>query len=498
MTTLRPYQDQAVAAIEHAICDGYDVLFVLPTGGGKTEIAKKVAENAVACGQRVLILTHRREILFQTSRTFCWDQIGLIKAGLSIDLNCPIQIASIQTLWMRCLRTNKLPLPAADLIIIDEAHHIRAKTWSRILEAYPNARRLGLTATPCRGDGRGLGNYFNKLIDGPQIPDLIKEKYLIPTIYFAPVDPDLKGVGTSQGDYVLEQLATRVDRPDLVGNIISDWSKHGENRKTIIFAVNVGHSRHIRDEFAKAGIKAEHIDGSTPKPERDAVLERLKSGDTEIVCNCNVLTEGFDAPQVSCIVLARPTKQLGLFRQMAGRGLRPCEGKSNLRLLDHSGAVFRHGALEDPVIWELAEDRRAENKVHASLSKAEQRNRFVDCSQCGALRTRGEVCPNCGFLPQRRAAAISFRDGELAQVNAGGRNASSYSREERDRWMRELTFICQKRGYKPGWAAHKYKTKFGVWPRYGVLVEPIPASVEVLAWVRSRDIAFAKARGSAA
>jgi DNA repair protein RadD len=497
MTALRQYQINAVTDIEQALAAGFNVLFVLPTGAGKTIIATAIVESYAAAGKRVLILTHRREILRQTSKTFCWDH-GLVQAGLEVDLSYPIQIASIQTLWSRW-QSGKISLPAAQLIVIDEAHHVRANTWSKLLLEYPNARRLGLTATPCRGDGRGLGNYFNKLIEGPQIPELINAQpsYLVKTVYFAPVDPDLKGVGTRQGDYVIEQLAQRIDRPDLVGNIVSDWHKHAENRKTMIFAVNVAHSINIRDEFIKAGIRCEHIDGSTPKPERDAALGRLKSGDTQIVCNCNVLTEGFDAPEVSCIVLARPTKQLGLFRQMAGRGLRPCENKSDLRLLDHSGAVFRHGALEDPILWQLAEDQRAKNTIHSKLTSTQQRDRFVDCKSCGALRTPGQACPNCGFLPQRRGDAISFRDGELARVNAGGRNVSSYGAAERQRWLQELAHIGRARSYKAGWASYKYKDKFGLWPPYGIAVTPKPATAEVLGWVRSRDIAFAKARQKA-
>ena len=177
-------------------------LYVLPTGGGKTIIAASVIERAVERGDRVLVLTHRREILRQTSLKLPIDH-GLIQAGLNIDLSYPVQVASVQTLWARCMRTDKSPLPAADLIIIDEAHHVAARTWRLILEAYPNARRIGLTATPCRSDGRGLGNYFDELILGPQIPELIAQKHLVRTIYYAPAEPDLKGVETRQGDYAI-------------------------------------------------------------------------------------------------------------------------------------------------------------------------------------------------------------------------------------------------------------------------------------------------------
>jgi DNA repair protein RadD len=499
MTDLRPYQSQAIVDIELAINDAEAPLYVLPTGAGKTVVAAQIIERAVAAGKRVLVLTHRREILKQTSLKLSGGNFehGLIQAGLNVDLEYPVQIASIQTLWARCMRTDKVPLPAANLIIIDEAHHVAARTWRKIVEAYPNARRIGLTATPCRSDGRGLGNYFTKIIEGPQIPELIAGEWLVPTIYYVPVDPDLRGVQTRQGDYVVSQLADRMNRDDLVGDVVSTWHRFGERRKTLVFCVDVAHSVHVKNEFVNSGVRAEHIDGSTPKPDRDAALARLASGEIELITNCMVLTEGFDSPSVACVVLARPTKQLGLFRQMAGRGLRPAPGKNNLILIDHSGAVYRHGLLEDRVEWTLDVSKRAENPTHSCRSQA-QTSRLIECSQCGAVRTAGEPCGHCGFMPQRRSEAIVFRDGELAPVNRNSRIANSMiDPHQRMRWHAELTYIAAERGYRPGWAAHKYKEKFGTWPATRA-IKPIRPSPEILSWVRSRNIAYAKGRQKAA
>lgn len=187
MSELRDYQIKAVEAVERAI----RALYVLPTGGGKTVIAACVVERAVRRDERVLILTRRREILKQTSLKLPMDH-GLIRAGLNVNLGYPVQVASVQTLWARCMRTDKIPLPTANLIIIDEAHHVAARSWQLIMEAYPNARRIGFTATPCRSDGRGLGNYFDQIIEGPEISDLIAQKHLVRTIYYAPADPRSK------------------------------------------------------------------------------------------------------------------------------------------------------------------------------------------------------------------------------------------------------------------------------------------------------------------
>jgi DNA repair protein RadD len=206
-----------------------------------------------------------------------------------------------------------------------------------------------LTATPCRGDGRGLGGIFETMIECPQVSELIEKEHLVKSIVYAPVDPDLKGVGTRNGDFVEAQLADRMDRPKLIDDVVTHWHKYGGGRKTVVFGVNVAHSIHLRDEFRLSGVRAEHIDGATPKDERDAILARLASGEIEMVTNCMVLTEGWDMPEVSCCILARPTKKMGLYRQMVGRVLRPAPGKTNAIILDHSGAVYLHGQPADHV-----------------------------------------------------------------------------------------------------------------------------------------------------
>ena len=410
--SLREYQTKDIEDIETELGRGEHVLYVLPTGGGKTIVATSIIERAVARDQRVLVLTHRREILKQTSLKLPIDH-GLIQAGLNMDLSYPVQIASIQTLWARCMRTDKVSFPSADLILM------RPITFLANLEVDPRGisqrASVGSTATPCRSDGRGLGNFFDTIVEGPQVAELIEQKHLVPTVYYAPVEPDLKGVETRQGDYAINQLADRMNRDDLVGDVVSTWHRYGERQKTLVFAVDVAHSVHVKDEFVRSGVRAEHVDGSTPKEERDAILARLASGETELVSNCMVLTEGFDLPAIGCIVLARPTKQLGLFRQMAGRGLRPAEGKSNWILIDHSGAVYRHGLLEDPIKWTLDTDKRAENPTHQSRSTSVF-SKLLECRQCGALRKGGEACGHCGFLPKRRPEAILFAEGELAEV----------------------------------------------------------------------------------
>ena len=235
MTSLRPYQSAIVAKCDDVVANGKRrPIVVAPTGAGKTVIAAAMIKTAIAQSRRVLVLGHTREIIKQSSLKLSGYGIehGIIQAGLVIDLGQSVQVGSIQTLWSRAMRTDRMPLPAADLLIIDEAHHCPANTYRRIIESYPNAVLIGLTATPCRGDGRGLGGIFQTMIETPQVADLIKQGYLVGTRVYAACDPDLRGVRTQAGDYVESQLAERMDRDNLVGDIVTHWHKYGVPRKT--------------------------------------------------------------------------------------------------------------------------------------------------------------------------------------------------------------------------------------------------------------------------
>jgi DNA repair protein RadD len=392
---LRPYQSNVIEEFHRRVEAGiHRIILTAPTGSGKTIIGADIIRDYARRAKTVLVLAHRREIISQTSQKLFAAGIahGIIQAGIKPRQLELVQVASIQTLWTRTKHTGTMEFPPADLLAIDESHHCPAQTYRAIIESYPDAILIGMTATPCRGDGRGLGGIFQEMIECPQVPELIEGGYLVRTRVYAPVDPDLKGVRTVAGDYNEKQLAGRMDRPQLVGDICTHWHKFGERRKTVAFATSVGHSIHIRDEFVRSGVRAEHIDGSTPKPERDASLARLASGEIELVSNCMVLTEGWDMPAVGCCILARPTKKMGLYRQMIGRVLRPADGKPDAIILDHSGAVYRHGFVEDRVEWTLDPDKKAVAPRHQQRER--QSTRLIECSQCGVVGTAGEPCWN--------------------------------------------------------------------------------------------------------
>jgi superfamily II DNA or RNA helicase len=498
MTELRRYQIEVVVAFNRACAEGKQrIMMVMPTGGGKTIVSAAIIRQWVDAFKHVLVLAHRREIIAQTSAKLRDQNIshGIIQAGFSPRPLERVQVASIQTLHRRAIHAESMDLPPADLLWIDEGHHCPAKTYRKIIEAYPNAVVLGSTATPCRGDGRGLGGIFETIIESPQVADLIAQGHLVKTRVYAPAIPDLKGVKVQAGDYVESQLAERMDRVELIGDIVTHWHKFSERRKTVAFAVNVAHSVHLRDEFVRSDVRAEHIDGGTPKSERDATLARLASGGIDLVTNCMVLTEGWDMPEVGCCILARPTKKMGLYRQMIGRVLRPADNKPDAIILDHSGTVFRHGFAEDFVEWTLEPDRRAESPVHLKRGERGSASRLIECTNCGAVRVTGEPCFHCGFLPQTPPRPVAVQVGELGLVD-GQRRVKIDINDPlvRDQWLAMLTHIANERDYKPGWIAHKFREKFGGWPPWGARPEPIPPSLEVRSWVRSRQIAFARGR----
>lgn len=490
---LWPYQIDAVGRIETA--PERRVLVVAPTGAGKTVVAAEIIRRAAEQGLRVLFLCHRRELVQQSCRKLFVAGIdaGIVAAGFPPRPGQPVQVGSIPTVHARAIRSATIDLPDADLVIVDEAHHARARTWQAILDAYPSARIIGLTATPCRGDGRGLGNIFGTLIEASTVSELTAGGYLVPAVFYAPMRPDLSGVHVKRGDYVEAELAKVMDTETLVGDVIAHWHKLAERRRTVVFAVDVRHSMHLCDEFNKAGVLAAHIDGTTPVDERDAKLNNLATGILEVVVNCQVLTEGWDCPAVSCIVLARPTKSLGMYRQMVGRVLRMHPGKENALVLDHAGAVFQHGFVDDPIQWTLDEDRHAENKAHDAGGEGGGPRKLTTCPECAAVRLEGQPCPCCGWRPKPKPRHVDIADGVLGRVGSD-RSPGIYTGtiEERRLFFSELLWIAEERKYARGWAAHKYRERFGVWPDMHGVKKVLPGDV-TRAWVRSRQIAYAKA-----
>lgn len=491
-STLRPYQISAVNDLRASIIAGHRrPLLQAPTGSGKTIVAREITQAAVEKGSRVLFLAPRRELIFQTAAKL--DAVGLphgvLMAGVNPDPTGRVQVASIPTLYSRCIKRNH-PLPPADLVLVDEAHLAITRSTLAVLDRYAGRPIVGLTATPARGDGRGLGEVFDDLVFGPSVAALVEGGFLVPQRYYAPYAPDLAGVRIRQGDYEVRGLAERLDNAKLVGDVVTNWLRLASDRQTVVFAINIAHSMHLCERFVEEGVRAEHLDANTPNQERSEILQRTVAGETQVLCNCFLLSYGWDCPPISCAVLARPTKSLVLFMQMVGRVLRPSPGKQDALILDHAGAVGELGFVDEEMPWSLDGKTKLGERLEEARKK--EAKEPITCQQCHAVYSRQLVCPECGWKPERKGKPVDFLDGDLTEIKRGKRAKKRvYTHEEKRSWFSQLVRIGYERGYKNGWASNKYREKFGVWPTS----KPGPAaevSPEVRSWVKSRQIAWAK------
>lgn len=492
---LRPYQAEAVEALRRSIASGRRApVLVAPTGSGKTHIAKALIVRAVAKLKRVLFLAPRKELIYQTAEKLDRAGIhnGIYMAGESRDLFAPVQVASTPTLYTRFQTHGRSVLPPADLVIQDEAHLAISASSRAIMAAYPDAVKIGLTATPVRGDGRGLGEMFDDLVLGPSVADLMAEGHLVPARYYAPTKPDLEGVKVQMGDYNQKQLGERMDREMLIGDVVTNWLRIAPNRQTIAFGVNVAHAVHLRDCFREAGILAEHLDAHTLPHERRDIVERFERQEVQVVTNCQIFSYGVDIPPASCCILAHPTKSLARYLQAVGRVLRPYPGKTEALVIDHAGIVDELGFVDDDFPWALDGKGRIQER-RAALSVARKAPKPLTCPECKAVFEGQALCPECGHrMAQQWAKAIEAVDAELAEVDrrTKDRKKREWSQLEKQQFYSELLGLARQRGYKDGWAYHKFHERLGVYP--SGRKEPAEPSPETLSWVKSRQIAWAK------
>jgi DNA repair protein RadD len=371
MSDDREYQEQAVDNIAGKVKSGNRrIMLVSPTGSGKTHIASMMITRAVAKGSKTLFVAHRRELIEQ-----CYQK--LIKEGVPArslarivggkhGKDAQVNVASIQTL------TRRDHFPAADLIFIDEAHRSAATSYQTLIDRYPNAVIIGMTATPERLDKKGFDAFFDDMVEVASVPDLISQGFLIRPDCYVGKAPELSAVSKRGGDYDERELAVASDKIELIGDIYQNWRRIADGMKTAVFAVNIEHADHIAAAFRAQGVTSAVVSHKTPGKKRDALISDWKAGKIAVLCSVALLVEGFDYPQLECVIMARPTKSLTIWLQAAGRVMRIADGKHRAVILDHAGCVAEHGLPSIHREWTLC-----------PLSDLRSNEQSYTCQACG-------------------------------------------------------------------------------------------------------------------
>ena len=455
---LRPYQEDLIDKTRQALRRNKRVLMQAPTGAGKTAITVYMMSRAAEAGKTSVMAVHQNELLTQTSKALWAGKLehGMIASGRTRSYMAA-QVASVQT-WVRRMDQYSEP----DLIIIDECHRSAASTYQKILEEYPNAMVIGLTATPSRTDGKGLDGTYQELVQGPTIRQLIDAGYLCDYEIFAPPSPlDLSDVKTKMGDFDKKQLEHEVDKPTITGDAVATYKKHANGKRAAVMCVSIRHAEHVMESYNAAGIPAEMLEGKMTNKEREAVINRLRSGETLVVTAVNLLIEGLDVPSLEVIQWLRPTQSLIVFMQGNGRGFRVSDGKEKLIILDQVGNWKRHGLPDDDREWTLegrkkGKKRKPDEEADVSIQQ---------CKHCFHIFRPGvAVCPSCGKpVEVRQKAEIEVVDGELERIDVTALRKQAKQEQGAARDLVDLVKLGQRRGMKnaAAWAAHVHASRAG-------------------------------------
>lgn len=489
MKKLRPYQEEGKSKLRESMRAGNKrVVFYLPTGGGKSICAVDLIKSAQERGKRVAFIANRIGLVKQFSKHLWAAGVrhGVIQGQNTNGLHCDVLVCSIDTVGNR-------GLPDVDMIIIDEAHGAAGnKKYLEVIFRNSNLPIVGLTATPfAKGmaksypelAGRAL---FEDMVIAATIQELIEMGSLLDCEIFAPSQPDLakvkmKRMANGEMDYQEKSLGEAVDKPELIGDIVSNWFKLASGKKTVVFATNVAHSRHIVEQFQACGIKAEHVDGYMDDEEKQPIFDRFEKDETLILSNVQMLSEGWDVPSCEVMILARPTKSLTRYIQMCGRVLRIHEGKTKATIIDHSGSVHIHGYPTDDLPLELCDGKPKQGKERKEQGEKKEKK----CPKCHLVK-KTLTCGNCGFTPEI-ANEVEIVDGTLGKVE----KKKAFTHDEKQRIWSECLGLSRQRGKSQGWASHLYKSITTVFPR-SLADVPLAPSQQVVGKATSNAIAWAK------
>lgn len=436
MPELRPYQRALLDDVRQAYREGARrPCIVLPCGGGKSCITAEAAKGATDKGNRVLFLVHRRELVDQIRRTF-------------YDWGVDLSLCRVEMVQTACRRLSRMPDPR--LIITDENHHCLAASYRKIYDAFPRAQCLGVTATPVRLNGGGLGDVNDRLVIGVSAKWLIANHFLAPYDYYAPAVADLSGLHTRRGEFVTSEVVDSLGKATIYGDVIGHYKRLADGLKAVCYCASVAHSEAMAARFCAAGIPAAHIDGKTDKRTRERLIESFRVGRLRILCNVDLISEGFDVPDCSCAILLRPTQSLTLYIQQSMRCMRYQPDKRAV-IIDHVGNYTRFGMPDDDREWSL-EPKREKKKMIADGDRIRQ------CPECYCTFLHAPQCPKCGFVFPAAARGEMDEVQEAQLTKVAGFTVDTSTPDDCTSYA-ELLRYAQTHGYKRGWAWYQAKMR---------------------------------------
>lgn len=483
MFPLREYQSGAIDQAASKVAGGCRrLLLVSPTGSGKTVIASHIVLRSLAKGNPVLFIAHRKELIDQASKKLAAMSLphGIIMAGCKPDPMAPVQIASLQTAIRRELPDH------FKLIITDECHHAAAESYSKVYSQFPDAVFIGLTATPYRADGAGLGDTFDDWVRVADIQELTDRGFLVPARYWSPTIPQLSSIRRKGADFDSEELGEAMSKKHLIGSVVKHYQSIAGGERAICFAVNKFHAEELTNEFNACGVPAAFLHDGTGKRDRETMLAWHRLGKYMVIVNVGILSEGYDDPGVSVCIQARPTLSVGLHIQQIGRVLRPHPDKQFAKVIDHTGNVRRLGPMmEHPV------------DLSSGLRKKLKRNEddiapaLKTCRACYAVfPSDKEACPLCGADCRGPVRTIVTKEGDLKELTQPVCRCGSFDTIKKPSpdgtqivcagceavlrtiapnitpaqyYKREIE-ACRANNWNTARAGVKYKARYGQWP----------------------------------
>ncbi|WP_210139090.1 DEAD/DEAH box helicase [Staphylococcus sp. GDY8P82P] len=436
MIPLRDYQEELLNGVYNSMSKGNkNIMVQSPAGSGKSVTMSEVARRATEKGNRVLFIVHRRELVSQIKGTF-----------IANDVNMELcRVGMVQTVANR-IKNGKEPTPA--IILVDEAHHSLAKTYTDIFESFPNAFVYGFTATPYRLSNKGFTDVFDELILGKSVQWLIDNERLAPFKYYSVnlMDSDIL-THNSTGDFNNDSI-TKAMQKTIYGDAVTNYKKFADGKKTIIYTHNVESSINVAEKFKDNGYDALQVDGKTPKQQRELAMEMFREGKVNILVNAELYGEGVDVPDCECVILLRPTESLTLFIQQTMRAMRYQPDKQAI-IIDHVGNWYRHGLPNTEHNWqEYFEGSKKKKSKDNSIP-------IKECPECfGVVESAYTVCPYCGceFPKEEQADYDLVLNAELEEVTEDKVFQLNLKTAEECETVEELYQLAKENGYKPGWA----------------------------------------------